>query len=146
MDIEIKLEKGRDTPKLVLLTGEMTPELEELLRRVEGEISVSIPGWQDERMFPLEQSDILRCYAAEQRVYAQTAQGEYLLRLRLYELEEKLDRRRFARISHSEIVNLKQVTAIDLSLTGTICMTLTGGTKVFVSRRYVKIIKQTLDL
>ena len=50
------------------------------------------------------------------------------------------------RVSHSEVVNLNRVTALDLSLTGTIKMTLEGGTAVYVSRRYVKKIKQALDL
>ena len=52
----------------------------------------------------------------------------------------------FARISHSEIVNLRQVTALDLGLTGTIRMTLKGGTACYVSRRYVKKIKEVLGL
>ena len=78
---------------------------------------------------------------------AHTLDGqEYTLRLRLYELEELLSPSRFARISNGEIVNLKAVTALDLSLTGTIQMTLTGGVVTYVSRRYVKKIKQTLNL
>lgn len=68
------------------------------------------------------------------------------MRLRLYELEQRLDARRFVRISHSEIVNLKQVTGLDLGLTGTIRMTLSGGTVTYVSRRYVKRIKEALGL
>ena len=77
---------------------------------------------------------------------AQTAEGCYSVRLRLYELEERLDPRRFVRISNSEIVNLEKVTAVDLSLTGTIRMTLNGTVSAYVSRRYVKKIKETLNL
>lgn len=69
------------------------------------------------------------------------------MRLRLYELEERLDRHTFVRISHSEIVNLKRVTALDLSFSGTIKMTLADGAAVcYVSRRYVKKIKEALGL
>lgn len=68
------------------------------------------------------------------------------MRQRLYELEERLAGRRFVRISHSEIVNLGQVTALDLGLTGTIRMTLRGGAVTYVSRRYVKKIKEVLGL
>ena len=77
---------------------------------------------------------------------AQTAQGIFSVRERLYELEERLDRQQFVRISHSEIVNLRQVTGLDLGLTGTIRMTLTGGVTTYVSRRYVKKIKEVLGL
>ena len=50
------------------------------------------------------------------------------------------------RVSNSEIVNLDRVTALDLTLTGTIKMTLAGAAVCWVSRRYVKKIKQALDL
>ena len=66
--------------------------------------------------------------------------------LRLYELEERLDRKAFVRVSHSEIVNWKRVTALDLSLSGTIRVTLEGGVVTYVSRRYVKKIKEVLGI
>ena len=49
-------------------------------------------------------------------------------------------------MSHSEIVDLNKVSALDLSITGTIKMTLEGNVTVYVSRRYVKKIKQVLGL
>ena len=49
-------------------------------------------------------------------------------------------------MSHSEIVNWKRVTALDLSLSGTIRVTLTGGVTTYVSRRYVKKIKEVLGI
>ena len=76
----------------------------------------------------------------------QAAGGVYDLRERLYELEGKLDRHTFVRISHSEIVNLRKITALDLSLTGTIRVTLAGGTVCYASRRYVKKMKEALGL
>ena len=95
---------------------------------------------------PLAAADILRCYGEEKGVKVQTTQGVYDLKERLYELEGKLDRHTFVRISHSELVNLEQVTALDLSLTGTIRITLAGDTVCYVSRRYVKKIKEALGL
>ena len=50
------------------------------------------------------------------------------------------------RISNSEIVNLDYVTALDLSLAGTIRMTLDHSVNTYVSRRYVKRIKEALGL
>ena len=52
---------------------------------------------------------------------------------------------RFVRVSNSEIVNLDRVTALDLTLAGTIKMTLEGGTVCWVSRRYVRKIRQALE-
>ena len=79
-------------------------------------------------------------------VYAATETDEFLLRQRLWELEERLDSHHFIRISNSEIINLRRVIAFDLSLTGTICVSLQGGQISYVSRRYVRTIRQALGL
>ncbi len=75
-----------------------------------------------------------------------TAKGEYLLRMRLYEAEERLDQTRFVRISNSEIINLKMAKRFDLSFSGTICVNLAGGQTAYVSRRYVAKIKRLLGI
>jgi len=50
------------------------------------------------------------------------------------------------RISNSEIINLRKVKAFDLSLAGTIQVSLLNGTVTYVSRRYVPKIKQVLGI
>ena len=94
----------------------------------------------------LEPSDIYRVFAISGKVFAETNHGEYALRLRLYEVEQRLDSQFFVRISNSDIVNLKQVKNFDLSFTGTICITLSNGTITYVSRRSVVKIKQLLGI
>ena len=94
----------------------------------------------------MDPAEILRFYGEDKEVRAQTAEEVYTVRLRLYELEERLDRRVFVRVSHSEIINWKRVRALDLGLAGTIRVTLDGGLAAYVSRRYVKKIKEVLGL
>ena len=103
----------------------LTDEIRDLAARLEG--GGGLTGWRGETAVPLREEAILRCFAQDKGVKAQTAEGVYDLRERLYELEARLDRHTFVRISHSEIVNLRKVTALDLSLTGTIKMTLAEG-------------------
>ena len=146
MDVELRLEGGRQEPKIIILAGEETDQVRRLMDELSGMALGPIPVWQGEQGRRLAQEDILRFFTDGKGVCAQTAQETYSVRLRLYELEELLDGRRFVRISNSEIVNLDKVTAIDLSLTGTIRMMLDGTVAVYVSRRYVKRIKQTLGL
>ena len=65
------------------------------------------------------ESDILRFYGEEKEVSAPRQRRDvYTVRQRLYELEQRLAAQQFVRISHSEIVNLRQVTGLDLSLYG----------------------------
>lgn len=144
MKVEIRIDPACGEPAVTITAPAMTEEVRALAARLEG--GAVLIGWEGDRAVPLSQGDILRCYGEEKGVRVQTIGGAYDLRERLYELEGKLDRHTFVRISHSEIVNLGKVTALDLSLTGTIRMTLTGGTVCWVSRRYVKKIKEALGL
>ena len=146
MDVELRLEPGRKEPKIVILAGEDTPELRRLAEELSGLALGPVAVWKGEQALRLPQEDFLRFYADGKGVSAQTGEEVYSVRLRLYELEERLDPRRFVRISNSEIINLDRVTAVDLSLAGTIRMTLNGSVQSYVSRRYVKKIKETLNL
>ncbi len=146
MEVELKLEPGLQEPKIVILAGEETEELRRLVLELSGLALGPIPVWLGEEARRLPQRDVLRFYTDGKGVSAQAEDGIYAVRLRLYELEERLDPRKFVRISNSEIVNLDKVTALDLSLAGTIRMTLNKTTAVYVSRRYVKKMKETLGL
>ena len=146
MEVEIRTEPGRQEPKIVILAGEESEELRRLADSLSKLALGPIPVSRGEEKLLLPQGDFLRFYADGKGVSAQTESEIFTVRLRLYELEERLDPTRFVRISNGEIVNLDRVTAVDLSLSGTICMTLDETVKVYVSRRYVKKIKETLNL
>ena len=94
--------------------------------------------------YKLVEDDFIKIYSLKGRVSAATEKGEYSLRMRLYEIEEKLCSGNFVRISNSEIINLKKVKNFDLSFTGTILVRLSDGTTAYVSRRYVSKIKKIL--
>ena len=145
MEVEIVLESERRDVKITIHAPAATPEVEALAASLAADTG-SIPGFRGTETALLEIGDILRFYGEEKEVRAQTAAGTYTVRLRLYELEERLAGLRFARISHSEIVNLGKVTALDLTITGTVRITLADGTVRWASRRYVKKIKEVLGL
>ena len=144
MKVDIRIDPGCGEAKVTITAPALTDEVKALAARLEG--GAALIGWDGDTAVPLSEADILRCYGEEKGVKVQTIGAVYDLKERLYELEARLDRHTFVRISHSEIVNLRKVTALDLSLTGTIRIALTGGTVCYVSRRYVKKIKETLDL
>ncbi len=146
MKVTLKLRPGLEEPEIVILAGAESQRLRELARELEGLDVSPIAAAQGERAVMLEPEQVLRFFTDGRGVSAQTAQGTYSVRERLYELEGRLDPRRFVRISNSEIVNLKKVTGLDLSLTGTIRMELGKDAVCYVSRRYVKKIKQALGL
>lgn len=149
MQIEVKIDGSCTEPKIIIMTGAMTEEIRCLLNKLSEapqEIPQILSGTRDGKLEILEESDLIRVYTGAGKVYGVTDKGEYLLRLRLYELEERLDKKQFVRISNSEIVNLKKIKNFDLSLTGTICVKFLNNTVTYVSRRYVSKIKKILGI
>ena len=145
MDVKVRIAPAAPGLSVTITAPAMTDEVRALAARLSNRDAL-LMAWDGETAVPLRAEDILRCYGEDKGVKVQTIGGIYDLRERLYELEGRLDRHIFVRISHSEIVNLKKVTALDLSLTGTIRMTLAGDTVCYVSRRYVKKIKEAIGL
>ncbi len=146
MQVEIRIDESCAKPKIIIMTASMTEEINRVVAMLSENVPQIISGSKDDKVEVLEQANLIRIYASGGKVFAATGKGEYVLRLRLYELEERLDARQFVRISNSEIVNLRKVSNFDLSFTGTICVKLQDGTVTYVSRRYVPKIKKILGL
>lgn len=146
MQVEIKIDTSCTVPKVIIMTNEMTEEVNQLARKLSDHNLQIISGSRDGKTKILEPDDLFHIYAATGKVFAVTKDGEYQLRLRLYEAEERLNPTQFVRISNSEIINLKKVKNFDLSFTGTISVEMTNGTTSYVSRRYVAKIKKMLGL
>ena len=146
MKIEVRIDEKCKEPKIIVMTDKMTDEINALVKRLSEEQPQVIAGFKDDTVEVLEPSDIYRVFTTSGKVLAETSHGEYTLRLRLYEMEQRLDNRSFVRISNSDIINLKKVKSFDLSFAGTICIRLSNGTVTYVSRRSVAKIKQLLGL
>jgi len=146
MQIKIEIDDSCKEPKVIILTDKMSQEVNDIVNRLSGEKPDILAGFRDDTLTILDKSEILRVYAENGKVIVSAVSGEYTLRQRLYEVEERLAKDGFARISNSEIVNLKKVKQFDLSLAGTICVMLVDGTVTYVSRRYVSKIKNILGI
>jgi len=146
VQIEIKIDENCKEPKIIIVTDKMTDEINDIMKRLSVEQPKMIAGFKADVVELLEPSDIYRIFAAAGRVFAETTRGEYVIRQRLYEMEQRLENSSFVRISNSDVINLKKVKGFDLSFAGTICVTLSNGTVTYVSRRFVSKIKQLLGI
>lgn len=79
------------------------------------------------------------------RVIAHTADEEYEVKLKLYELEEKLPAY-FLRVSKSTILNTRKVYGLTKNITASSRVDFSGThKKVYVSRNYFKSLKEILS-
>ncbi|MGI6071158.1 MAG: LytTR family DNA-binding domain-containing protein, partial [Blautia sp.] len=106
MQVEIKIDSSYTDPKVIILTASMTDDVNSIVKKLSEDVSQIISGYKDEKIEILEQADLIRIYANSGKVFAVTNKGEYVLRLRLYEIEKRLPPNQFIRISNSEIINL----------------------------------------
>lgn len=148
MKVELILDPSARQTEVQIRAPQMSESIQklcEMLETMDSEPFI-LSGQRNEKLEIIPPESIIRIYARDGAVYAQTEKGSYRLRQRLYELEDRLNSKDFIRISSSEILALQAVTSFDLSLSGTICVELINGQKSYVSRRYVGTLKKRLGL
>lgn len=146
LKIEIKLDENCKETKILILANQITDEISSLMQLLSDEKTSDLVGFDKNTAEFLNLNDLLRIYASNGKVFAVSNDKEYTIRLRLYEVEEKLTGKGFVRISNSEIINIKKAKKFDLNIAGTICVTLSNQSMSYVSRRYVKKIKKELGI
>lgn len=146
MQIEVKTDEDAKEPRIVIYCDRMTDEVRKIVEKLSEDEPHVISGVRNGTVEIIDEADIISAAASAGRVTVRTVSGEYDVRLRLYELESRLDGKRFVRISNSEIINLKRARNFDLSFTGTICVSMSDGSTAYVSRRYVSKIKRVLGI
>lgn len=146
MKIDVDIDKEYKELEVLIRNDEMNQEVNDIIKKLSESTPNVIAGIKNDRVKILDDAEIIRIYAQSSKVYAITKTDEYLLKLRLYELEQRLSQSKFVRISHSEIINLNEVINFDLSFTGTIQVKLSNNNMTYVSRRYVSRIKKILGI
>ena len=143
MDIKIRLIQEPETEYIEIgchKRDENVNELVKLLKLHQG----SIEGFKEEKQYRLALSDLYYIEAVDEKTFLYLEKDCYESKRRLYEFEELLSDRNFARISKSVIVNMMKITAIKPALNGRFLCQLKNGEKVIISRKYVPDIKEKL--
>ena len=78
-------------------------------------------------------------------MYAVCEKNKYLLKKRLYLLEEKLPES-FVKINQSCLANIKKTERFDTSISGTLKIRFKNGDTDYVSRRQLKAVKERLGI
>ncbi|EEL48471.1 MULTISPECIES: LytTR family DNA-binding domain-containing protein [Bacillus cereus group] len=146
MKVHLELDPSQDEIEIIVKTKEVTDEIHQLLKRIEGGSVKQIVGILEQKYYLLEPQDIYWFYAENRKVMAQTTKGNLEVKSRLYELEIKLQGDRFVRFSKSTLANLQHVTSFEMSFSGSMCAHFSNGMKEYVSRKYVPLIKEVLNM
>lgn len=146
MKIHIDLDPAYEELEIVIRTKEVTEEVQRILKILEGGPIKQIVGIADQQFYLLEFKEIYWFYSEGRKVFAQTTKGNPEVKHRLYELETSLQREGFVRFSKSIIANIKHVKSFEMSFSGSMCAHFSNGMKEYVSRKYVPLIKEVLNI
>lgn len=146
MKVEIILKPDLKEPHIVIYTGEVTKEIQQIADRLLNSQNRILTGTKEQRIFILNPEEIYCFYSENQKVFAKTENGALCVKQKLYELEELFSGTSFVRISNSCIVNVDKIKNLEMSYTGAIDIIFKNGDKEFVSRRYVPKIKKYLGI
>ena len=149
MDLEIKIDETLKEPKITISAPTLTDEIKKITEILKSSafINNKLNVSKDSNMYILELKDIETIYASNNKVYVRTTNNEvYTTKEKLYQLEENLKFTSFVRISNSEIVNFDKVEKLNLKITGTILLTFKSKNETYVSRRFIKTVKEYLKI
>lgn len=147
MKIRIELIDGLIEDEVLIRCGCVDDRIQKLhrtiLEQTSSDLKMTFFKQNQEFYFPLD--DVLFFETEGEHLYAHTANDNYRIKYRLYELEKILSRH-FVRASKSTIVNMTQVYSITRNLTASSLMQFKGSHKhVYVSRHYFKELRHRLN-
>lgn len=138
MKVEVIINKEMTNDKIIIYAKEKDSKIESIVNYIQ---NMDIIAYKNNESYILNLDEIESFYTEAGRIVVRTVQDKYITKNRIYELEEKLKNTRFIRISNSEIVNIDKVQKMEYG-TGNICLYFKSNNFTYVSRRYIKRVKE----
>ena len=146
MKVELQINETYKEEKLIVQTPQPTEKVQKVIEFAENlDQKEKIKGKIEDQVYLVEISKIQRFYIENRKVLAETASQTYTIDLRLYQVLEILPTT-FIQISQSEIVNIVAISHLKLTPNGLIEIFLKNESFTYSSRRYLKTIKEKLEL
>ncbi len=146
MKLEFDINEKYQDDKIIICANKITDELQEFVNKLNNEKNNKIYGYKNDKIFILEENKIETIYSENKKVFIRYENGNiYETKKRIYEFENNLPNK-FVRISNSEIVNFDKVQNLDFKIVGTIILNFYTDRYTYVSRRYVKKIREYLEI
>ena len=148
MKVEIKIDKGYIEPICIIHTANLSPELVTLVDIIEGADTQPflLIAKKDEKSYIIKPDDIdiIRTEGGVVKCYDRLGQDFYVAKP-LQELLECLPNN-FIRISKSAIVNVNRIDHLSSSFNRTMYIIMKNSVNDYVSKKYLKDIKNRLGL
>jgi two-component system response regulator LytT len=145
MKINIKQDNNIAETEVTIVCKQINSELETVISSL-SLIDNTVAGKCGAETFFLSLSDVLYFETIDNKTFFYSKDKIYETSMKIYQLEDKLTKTLFVRISKSTILNIKKVKSIKPEENSRLMATLLNGEKVLVSRQYMQNIKNKLGV
>lgn len=147
MKVHIEVDENMPKDEVLIRCGRADENIRNICQLIleHGGAEPNITFYKENMEFYFPLSSILFFETEGEHIYAHTADDSYLIKYRLYELENLLPRR-FVRVAKSTIVNTSKVYSVTRNLTSASLIQFAGSHKqVYASRNYYNDLQQRLQ-
>ena len=147
MKVHIEIDDSIPNDEVLIRCGRADEKIQRICQLIlehEG-AEPNITFYKDNREFYFSLSNVMFFETEGEHIYAHTEDDTYLIKFRLYELEDMLPRS-FVRVAKSTIVNAAKVYSITRNITSASLIQFAGSHKqVYASRYYYNDLQQRLQ-
>lgn len=146
MKVKLDIDKRYAEEQIIIEAPTLSPRVQKVQDFVQSlEQKETLKGKRENQVYLVEIHKIQRIYIENRKVLAETDTQTYTLDIRLYQVVEILPAS-FIQISQSEIINIDFISHLKLTPNGLIEIYLKNDSFTYSSRRYLKAIKEKLEL
>ena len=146
MKVRLDIDQQYTEEQIIIEAPSLSPKIQKVQNFVQSlDQKDTIKGKFQDQVYLIEIGQIQRIYIENRKVLAETDSRTYALDIRLYQASEILPAS-FIQISQSEIVNIDAISHLKLTSNGLIEIYLKNDSFTYSSRRYLKAIKEKLEL
>ena len=146
MKVKLDIDKQYAEEQTIIEAPTLSPRVQKVQDFVQSlEQKETLKGKREEQVYLVKIHKIQRIYIENRKVFAETDTQTYTLDIRLYQAVEILPAS-FIQISQSEIINIDFISHLKLTPNGLIEIYLKNDSFTYSSRRYLKAIKEKLEL
>ena len=146
MKLRLDIDQQYTEERIIIEAPSLSPRVQKVQDFVQSlDQKETLKGKFQDQLYLIEVGTIQRVYIENRKVLAETDIRTYTLDIRLYQASEILPAS-FIQISQSEIVNIDAISHLKLTSNGLIEIYLKNDSFTYSSRRYLKAIKEKLEL
>ena len=146
MKVRLDIDQQYAEEQIIIESPSLSPRVQKVQDFVQSlDQKETLKGKFHDQVYLIEIGQIQRIYIENRKVLAETDSRTYTLDIRLYQASELLPAS-FIQISQSEFVNIDAISHLKLTSNGLIEIYLKNESFTYSSRRYLKAIKEKLEL